>query len=139
MKFLSIAFFISFVSVSCSKEDPKWTSFDLTNKMLEMPNGAHEVVMTEENTPISQCVGYGQRCIVQTGKIFKVGIVTFIAVEFASTQDAWFAARELQQFYSRNWLFDDVRGEPSLEAFVKERFEARMPRADEEGPGDNSK
>src|SRR5690606_8516022 len=110
MKFLVVALLVSLFTISCSKEDPKWTAFDLTNKMLEMPNGASEVVMTEENTPISQCVGYGQRCVVQSGKLFKVGIVTFIAVEFATTEDAWFAARELNQYYSRNWLVDDVRG-----------------------------
>lgn len=134
MKYFSLVLLLCFLSFSCSKEDPKWTPFELTNKMLAMPGGASEVVMTQENTPISQCVGYGQRCVVQSGKIFKVGIVTFVAVEFATTEDAWFAARELNQFYSRNWLFDDVKGEPSLETFVKERFDARMPSADEAGP-----
>lgn len=136
MKACSILVLMAFtlLSFTSCKEEPKWTSAQITEIVMKAPGGATEVVMTEENTPISQCVGYGQRCVMQSGRIFKLGLVTFIAVEYATTEDAWFAARELGQYYSRNWLFDDVKGEPSVETFVGERFGALAPTANDTEP-----
>lgn len=138
MKNSSILFFLAFslLAFSACKEEPKWTSAQITEIVTQAPGGTSEVVMTDENTPISQCVGYGQRCVMQSGRIFKLGLVTFIAIEFTTTEDAWFAARELGQFYSRNWLFDDVKGEPSVETFVREHFGAVAPTANDTGPSD---
>ncbi len=125
---------IALITVSCSKEAPKWQPLELNEIVTKSPGGASEVKMTEENTPISQCVGYGKRCVPGSGRIYQLGLVKFIAVQFMSEEDAWFSARELGQFYSRDWLFDDVTNEPSVETFLKERLNARAPTKAESGP-----
>lgn len=120
--------------VACSKEAPKWQPLELNDIVTKVPGGASEVKMTEENTPIAQCVGYGKRCVPGSGRIYQLGLVKFIAVQFMSEEDAWFAARELGQFYSRDWLFDDVTNEPSVENFLKKRLSARTPSKEESEP-----
>jgi hypothetical protein len=37
------------------------------------------------------------------------------------------AAKKFRGYYARNWLFDDVTGEPVLEKFVTEKLEAKKP------------
>lgn len=125
---------IIFLLAACSKEDPKWEALELNEIITRTPGGATEVKMSEENTPIAQCVGYGKRCIPGSGRIYQLGLVKFIAVQFMSEEDAWFTARELGQFYSRNWLFDDVTREPSVESFLRKRVGARAPGKDENEP-----
>lgn len=133
MKSLKLLLII-FLLAACSKEDPKWEPLELNEIITRTPGGATEVKMSEENTPIAQCVGYGKRCIPGSGRIYQLGLVKFIAVQFMSEEDAWFTARELGQFYSRNWLFDDVTREPSVETFLRKRVGARAPGKDESGP-----
>ena len=40
---------------------------------------------------------------------------------------AKFAAKKVRGFYVRNWMLDDVTGEPVLEKFVQESLEAKKP------------
>ncbi|MGZ3807229.1 MAG: hypothetical protein ACXVCE_04025 [Bacteriovorax sp.] len=51
----------------------------------------------------------------------------FFAVEFESEEQARNEALRLNQYYSRNWLFDRVEGEPVLEDYVIETFKATNP------------
>ena len=48
-------------------------------------------------------------------------------VHFDSEEHARQAAFAIDQFYIRNWVFDDVAGEPVLEDFVKKAFNAKRP------------
>ena len=133
MRFSSFIILFLLVLAAC-REPPKWTALEVIAMVGQQPGGASEIVMSEENTAIAKCVGYGQRCVMGSGKIFKYGLLNFVAVEFMTQEDAWFAARELGQFYSRNWLFDDVSREPSVEKLLKDRFNARKPLPDESEP-----
>lgn len=53
--------------------------------------------------------------------------LSFFALEFESEEEARNEALRLNQYYSRNWLFDRVEGEPILEDFVIVKFHAKNP------------
>lgn len=66
-------------------------------------------------------------CIKGTGKRIKIRLVELIAIEFDTEANARAAALAYNQYYARNWFFDDVNGEPVLESFVKEVYDAKIP------------
>ncbi len=68
---------------------------------------------------------YGPGCL--SGHQFKIGDLDFVAVEFDTPEHAAKDAKRLKQCVFKNWLFDEVYGEPSLEAFVKSVYGATCP------------
>lgn len=54
--------------------------------------------------------------------------LSFAAIEFETEKQARSEALRLNQYYSRNWLFDKVEGEPILEDLVIVKFHAINPK-----------
>lgn len=54
--------------------------------------------------------------------------LSFAAVGFETEKQARDEAMRLNQYYSRNWLFDKVEGEPILEDLVIVKFHAVNPK-----------
>lgn len=54
--------------------------------------------------------------------------LSFAAIAFENEKQAKGEALRLNQYYSRNWLFDKVEGEPLLEDLVISRFHAVNPK-----------
>ena len=54
--------------------------------------------------------------------------LSFYAIEFETETQAKNEALRLNQYYSRNWLFDKVDGEPILEDLVILKFQAQNPK-----------
>ncbi len=54
--------------------------------------------------------------------------LSFAAIAFETEKQAKAEALRLNQYYSRNWLFDKVEGEPILEDLVISRFHAANPK-----------
>lgn len=50
-----------------------------------------------------------------------------IALEYATEAEAKKAAQKYRGYYTANWFFDDVAGEPLLEKFVQEHLDAKKP------------
>ncbi len=71
------------------------------------------------------CTDYPEGCM--SAHTVQVQNLNFIGVEFLTEEQAKFAAKKLRGYYSRNWLFDDVTGEPTLEKFVVKSLEAKKP------------
>ena len=59
-------------------------------------------------------------------KVFEVQVDMLIlrCVEFDTVKSAQKEAFKLKEYSFKNWLFDEVSGEPPLEKFVKEAFGA---------------
>jgi hypothetical protein len=57
----------------------------------------------------------------------KLKNLDFIAVEFNTEAEAKYAAKKIRGYYVRNWVFDDVTGEPILEEFVSRVLDAKKP------------
>ncbi len=66
---------------------------------------------------------YGEGCV--SAFTVKSGYLDFVILEFDSEKAAKNEAARLKQFYTRNWVFDDVSKEPLLEKFVKKAFRAK--------------
>ena len=64
-------------------------------------------------------------CIPNSGRRIKVRLVELIVIGFETEEQAKKAADLYGQYYARNWLFDDVAGEPVLESFVKKVYNAK--------------
>ncbi len=73
-----------------------------------------------------QCTDYGVGCL--GGKQAKVRMVLLTVVEFETEEQACFAAKQIDQWCARNWLFDEVTDEPVLEDFVQRAFNAKKAR-----------
>ena len=54
--------------------------------------------------------------------------LSFAAIGFETEKQARDEAMRLNQYYSRNWLFDKVEGEPILEDLVIVKFHATNPK-----------
>ncbi len=54
--------------------------------------------------------------------------LSFAVIEFETEKQAREEAMRLGQYYSRNWLFDKVDGEPILEDLVIVKFHAKNPK-----------
>ena len=71
------------------------------------------------------CSDYPAGCL--SAHLVQVQNLDFIAIEFNNQAQAQSAAKKINGWYSRNWIFDDVTGEPTLERFVQKALEAKKP------------
>lgn len=121
--FLLILMGLSILSASCTKE-VKYTKEALL-AMAQKADPSVTVVLPRSINEGVQCNEYSEGCI--SAHIVKVKNLDMIAVEFTTENEAIFAAKKFRGYYTRNWLLDDVMGEPVLEKFVVEKLEAKKP------------
>jgi hypothetical protein len=112
-----------FLLSSCNKE-LKFSKENLLSMALKEDPTVAYILPKSINEGVT-CAEYGDGCI--SAHIVNVKGLEMIAVEFMTEANAKLAAQKLRGFYSRNWLFDDVTGEPSLERFVVKALEAKKP------------
>jgi hypothetical protein len=122
MKLLSFLI-ISFILSGCTKE-LKYSKEQLYSKALKADSSV-TFVLPKNLTDGVHCTDYTEGCV--AGHNVQVRKLDFIAVEFMTEAQAKYAAKKVRGYYSRNWLFDDVAGEPILERFVTEHLEAKKP------------
>lgn len=72
-----------------------------------------------------QCQTYEPPCL--SGHLVSVRGIEFIAIEYTSEKEARQSALKYRGYYTANWMFDDVSGEPMLEKFVQDHLEAKKP------------
>lgn len=76
-------------------------------------------------TDVIPCIDYGSSCISVHRMLVRK--VTMVAVEFKTENDARLVAKRLNQYYWKNWVFDDVMGEPVLEDFIVKAYNVKKP------------
>ena len=121
MRFFSVVIFL--VVISCSKE-VRYSKEDLLKRAqaadptvtVILPSGLNEGVQCHEYTPA--CV---------SGHVVSVRGIEMLALEYESEKIAKEAAQKYRAYYTGNWIFDDVTGEPLLEKFVSEHLGAKKP------------
>jgi hypothetical protein len=125
MRLFIFAFFISLsiLSASCTKE-VKYSKEELLKKAQAADSSVQLILPRSINEGIS-CSVYTEGCV--SGHTVKVKNLELIAVEFMTEEQAKYAAKKVRGYYSRNWLFDDVTGEPILEEFVSRVLDAKKP------------
>lgn len=119
-------FTILLTLLSCSKEE-RYSASQMW-KMAYAKDPSIELVIVNDPAKRILCENYNvSGCIKGSGKRIKVRLVDLIAIEFDTTENAKAAAKAYNQYYARNWFFDDVSGEPVLESFITEVFGAKNP------------
>lgn len=113
---------LSILNASCTKE-LKYSKEELLD-LAQKKDSSVKVILPKSITEGISCSEYTQGCL--AAHIVQVQGLDFIAVEFMTTADASYGAKKVRGYYVRNWMFDDVRGEPILERFV-EKLEAKKP------------
>jgi hypothetical protein len=122
-KFLSLLGILSILNASCTKE-LKYSKEDLLFKAMKADSTVGVVLPKSMNEGV-HCTDYTEGCL--SAHIVKVQNLEFIAVEFTNQAQAIHAAKKIRGLYARNWVFDDVTGEPLLVKFVETHLEAKKP------------
>lgn len=116
-------FVILIVNLSCNKEEVY--SKEALLKLAQVADPSVTLILPRSMTDGVQCTDYPEGCL--SAHIVRVKQLDLIAVEFLSQKDAIYAAKKVRGYYLRNWLLDDVKGEPLLEKFVTEKLKAKVP------------
>ena len=102
------------VLVSCGND------MHYTRRQFYQLGRAHDpnfsVVVDEEMRDWARCFDYGQGCVETFTAIYQG--VSFVCVQYERAEQAQYSARALNAYLVKNWLLDQVRGEPTLEQFV---------------------
>jgi len=110
------------ILLSCSG-DERYAKSELVEMAVKEDPKATLIVPDKIDEGI-KCEDYGPGCI--GGFMARVRMVRIVLVEFESEEQAMKDAQRLGQYYARNWLFDNVTGEPVLESFVKKVYGAKQ-------------
>ena len=108
---------------SCNKE-LKYTKEDLFAK-AKAADPSTTFILPKSMNEGPNCRDYTDGCLAT--HIVQIKNLDLIAVEFLTEEQAKYAAKKVRGFYVRNWMLDDVAGEPALEKFVTESLEAKKP------------
>jgi peptide deformylase len=123
VSFLLIPLSLSILNASCSKK-VKYSKEELLKIALKADPSVSFILPRSMSEGVT-CAEYTEGCL--SAHITRVKGLDLIAVEFTDMKHAERAAKKFRGYYSRNWFFDDVRGEPVLERFVIEHLEAKKP------------
>jgi hypothetical protein len=121
--FLLIFLALSILSASCSKE-VKYSKEELFSIARRADSSVSFVLPKSVNGGV-KCSDYPQGCL--SAHTVEIQKLELIAVEFQTEKQAEFAAKKVRGYYTRNWLLDDVTGEPVLERFVVDHLKAKKP------------
>ena len=137
MKYLKIIPILLFlVGCSCSKEDPTYSAGEMWDMAYKEDPTIELVFLSDTDLERHRrvlCSHYkAEGCVHGSGKRIKVRLVELLVIQYETSKQACLAALEVNQWHSRNWLFDDVTEEPVLESFVKKVFKAKKPKGQED-------
>lgn len=118
---------ISLVFISSCSREQRWTQREFVDLATAFDERIYQVpIPNHEPHRRVICENYGEGCLEGTGRrlMIRQG-VELIAISFESQYYAKAEAERLDQYYARNWLFDDVSHEPILIDFIERVYGAR--------------
>ena len=119
MKYLFILFLIA-----CSSDKaPTYTRQELFSMAKKGAPDLTLVAPKSIDEHVVDCTSYTPAC--RYGHKVNLKNITMIALFYDKTKDAEQAAKRIKGYTSRNWVFDDVTGEPILERFVVKYLKAK--------------
>lgn len=123
-----------FLVLSCTNKEPLYTKENLLSLTPKEGDDRMETVLGQSATDIIPCSDYGDGCV--SVHRFKTRKLEYIAVEYTTSAEAQAYAPKIRAWTARNWLFDDVYNEPSLESWLCQYFECKPPKGSERKVGD---
>lgn len=119
-----IGFFILFLicSCSCQEEIPNYSKEEMLGWAREAdPDMLIEV--GDMTQALVDCRKYTPNCRIGYKVVLKD--LKFNALYYEMQDDATKAAKRIRGYQARNWVFDEVRGEPVLERIVTKYLKAQ--------------
>ena len=108
---------------ACSKKEPIYTKEEmLAMTPMEGPDKV-EIVLARDINDAVPCADYGDGCL--SAHRLRTRGLGFIAVEFETPAQAESSAKKIYGYTARNWLLDDVDGEPTLERWAEQYLKAK--------------
>lgn len=114
---------LALLTISCSKE-VRYSKEQLLKKAQAADPSVTVILPSNMNEGV-QCHEYAPPCV--SGHVVSVQGIEMLALEYESERIALEAAKKYRAYYTGNWIFDDVTGEPLLEKFVSENLGAKKP------------
>jgi hypothetical protein len=128
LKSFFILICVSFLILSCSKKnDEHGKKFTLEEIMARSVDAVELPKKVEDGGIPIDYTQYAASASQLESRGFRYRKLLFWAISFATEDDARKEALRLNQYYSRNWLFDQVEGEPILEDYVITMYAAINP------------
>ncbi|MCB9061665.1 MAG: hypothetical protein H6622_09105 [Halobacteriovoraceae bacterium] len=125
--FLYLLLFLLFQS--CSSDPEGIIDKHIMYRMATEVDPTIEMILPKDQNDGVNCLSYSPPC--KGGFKVKLRTVEMIILEYSSIKEAQLSAIGIDQYYYKNWVFDDTTGEPVLESFVKKVFNAKRPVKDE--------
>lgn len=79
-----------------------------------------EILLARNLNDVIPCSNYGDGCL--SVHRLRAKNLDFIAIEFTNGQLAQEAAQRIRGWTVKNWLFDDVEGEPVLMRWLEQHY-----------------
>lgn len=115
---------LNFILIASCTKELKYTKEQIYD-LAKAADASTTFIMPRSMSEGVNCTDYPEGCI--SAHTVQVRQLSFIGVEFANEEQAIFAAKKVRGYYLRNWLLDDVTGEPILEEFAVKSLEAKKP------------
>lgn len=112
--------------VACDERPSKVDQLKLLEMAREHESDITLIVPKSIDQRLVYCNTYTPAC--KAGYKVKVKGIVMIALMYDTFEEAYRCARRINGLWFRNWVFDDVQGEPLLERFVKRAFGAQFAR-----------
>jgi hypothetical protein len=109
------------MTIACTKKLPTYSRQEMYSLVKE--GDPSVFVYISEDKKIN-CYDYKPAC--NLGFTAKVRGLDMIFLQYDEVEDAKKAAAWLGSYYVRNWVLDDVKGEPILEKFATEHLSATL-------------
>ena len=113
---------LSLLLSGCDKEERTYDKKTIIG-MAKKIDPQFKDVLPESLDKGLKCSDYGEGCV--SAFEVKTHMVKFAMIRFIHVEQARRVATKLEGYYVRNWVFDNVTGEPVLEHFVKRAFNAK--------------
>ncbi len=124
MRVLSFIFLVSISLLSCSDDEkPNFSNKEFLEMARRGDPDLKLILPKDISQTVVQCGDYEPAC--RYGLKVVVKKVELKALFYDEQKNALKAAKRIEGYVSRNWVLDDVRGEPILERFVTEYLEAK--------------
>jgi len=112
--------------LACEKKQVLPDKVDIYKLTTAVDPNFKLIIPKDMNSGI-KCINYGEGCL--SGYSGTVLQLPMIFVEFDTEANALIAAQKIDGFIFKNWIFDDVTGEPELERFVIKAYGAQKARS----------
>ena len=118
-------FLILFLFISCdSKKEPlpNITQGEMFSMATKADPNMKIVIGTMQKAAVT-CSDYKIAC--KTGYLVRIKNMEIKVLYYLNQDKALESAKRLRAYVSKNWVFDDVRGEPILERLVVKYMDAK--------------